>query len=159
MPRLHSQTGFLYGGCVSSAKVVQIGHRFLELVTWILPGRDSTLEAAVLVVADFAKGLECGGEIGMTVAWKHTIAVGEVNIGNVLATGANRIAQMGILDVHMEEVGHRRNTRTPDGFADVDTVLNGARPPLFVSIQGFDDQAAPALLGVGCDLFFEDRSQ
>ena len=77
-------------------------------------------------------------------------------IGDVFASCADGFGEVGFFDAHVEEVGHGGNRWTTHGFADFNALSNCAGPPLFVAVQGFENQKTAARLGMRCDVLFEN---
>ena len=76
-------------------------------------------------------------------------------IGDVFASRANGFGEIGFFDTHVKKIGHGGDRWAAHGFADFNALGNGAGPPLFVAVQGFDNQATAARLGMWCDVSLE----
>ena len=92
----------------------------------------------------------------MTIAGQDAIAVGEMYVGDVFAPGADGFGEVGFFDAHVEEIGHGGDGWTAHGFADFNALCNGAGPPLFVAVQGFENQKTATRFGMRGDVLFEN---
>jgi hypothetical protein len=67
---------------------------------------DPTLDGDRAVVADLLEGAEAGAEIEVAASGLQAVAVGDVDIDQVLPIGADAGRDVDLLDFHVEEVRH-----------------------------------------------------
>src|SRR5215207_5188657 len=112
---------------------------------------DAALDGERAVVADLFEGAEAGTEIEMAAPGLQAVAVGDVDVDEVLPIGADAGGDVDLFDPHVEEVRHDTDLGA-DLRRDRRSLLNAVDDVDLVAIQRLEKQGDAGGLCSGSQL-------
>src|SRR5215218_302587 len=106
-----------------------------------LPGvaSDAALHCHVAVETAVTQRTEGPGEVRVTRSWLETVAVGEVDVGEMPLCPADGLAEVVLLDIHVKEVAHHFDRRAPNGLAEFDFLLHAVEHVILVAVERLEE--------------------
>src|SRR5918998_4926434 len=114
-----------------------------------LPGvaPDAALHCHVAVETDIAQRPEGSSKVRVTRARLEAVAVGEVDVGEMPLCPADGLAEVVLLDIHVEEVAHHLDRRAPNGLAEFDRLLHAVKHVVLVAVERLEEHEGSSLGG------------
>src|SRR5215208_7681836 len=102
-----------------------------------LPGvaPDATLHGHVAVETDAAQCVEGPGEVRVSGSRLETVAVGVVDMDEMVFRLADSFAEVVLLDVHVEEVAHDLNGWASRGLTEIDRLLHAVQHVVLIAVE------------------------
>ncbi len=114
-----------------------------------LPARSqATLHRQYTVVARFFQVIQSRREVGVSAPGDEAIRVGQVDMRQEITGRPHGPDHVGLLQVHVEEIGHDLHVRQIDPAGDRAALGQGIDEVRLVAVQAFDHQVHPRLGGV-----------
>src|SRR5918993_705598 len=129
-----------------SQKRGRLGQRF------IVGARDPALDAEESVVAGLFERGEARKEVEVPFTRLEAVAVGDVDVDDVMPGRPYARRDVRLLDVHVEEIRHDRNP-SPDPLGEFDALLQPVDEVLLVAVEWLEEDRYAGVPGRWRELF------
>src|SRR5215208_5489724 len=124
----------------------QVPHDLTEDLPGVAP--DAALHCHIALETDVVQRTEGPGEVRVTRSRLETVAVGEVDVGEMSLCTTDGLAEVVLLDVHVEEVAHHLDRRAPNGLAKFDRLLHAVEHVILVAVERLEEHESTLAFGM-----------